>query len=236
MQDFVWDKTRCVIIWLHIDNGVVFAKQQAEITELQHSLCGNFDIKWDNKLHHIIGIDIKPIGDGFHLGQTHLIHSIFDKYWDQRSRSNAPLPVKHNLTSLTNNADIVWWPDFISAIGALNYVATGTQPDISFAVNFLARHSKFPGKHHWYCLQQLIGYLNGTSTTCLSLMPHGRVPVLEVYLDASWGGEFSRTEHGYITRLSGCSIAWCSKRLVTVASSSCHAKFMALGMITGLRT
>ncbi|MBW0540911.1 hypothetical protein O181_080626 [Austropuccinia psidii MF-1] len=48
---------------------------------------------------------------------------------------------------------------------------------------------------------------------------------LDVYSDASWGGEFSRPTHGYLTRLSGFS-----KRLVTVASSSCHAEFMALGI------
>ncbi|MBW0474508.1 hypothetical protein O181_014223 [Austropuccinia psidii MF-1] len=219
-----------VIICLHIDNGVVFSKQQADISDLWDSLCGKFEIKWEDKLHHIIGIDIKRTNNGFHLSQMHLILSIIDKYWDQLSLLKAPLPVKHNLTSLTNNDDVVWQPDFISVIGALIHVTRGMQTDIAFSVNLLKRNSKFQVKEHWYCLQHLLGYLSGTSTRRLSLTPHGRSPVLEVYLDASWGGEFSRTAHGYITRLSGCSIAWCSKHLVTVTSSSCHTEFMALGI------
>ncbi|MBW0477853.1 hypothetical protein O181_017568 [Austropuccinia psidii MF-1] len=130
----------------------------------------------------------------------HLILSIIDKYWDQQSLPKAPLPVKHNLTSLINNDDVVHKPYFISAIGSLSYVATGMRPDINFAVNLLARHSKLPGKYQWYCLQHLLGYLSGTSTRCLCLTPHGHIPVLEVYSDESWGGNNSQ-EHNQIIRL-----------------------------------
>ncbi|MBW0495268.1 hypothetical protein O181_034983 [Austropuccinia psidii MF-1] len=215
-----------VIRWLQIDNGAVFAKKQTDITALRSSLC----IKWDDMLHNIIGIDINHTNDGFHLGQEHLILSIINKYWDQQSLQKSPLPVKHNLTTLTNNDNVIRQPDFIAAVGALSFVATGMRPDISFALNLLARHSKFPGKDDWFCLQHLLGYLSGTSTWCLTLTPHGHTPVLEVYSDASLEGECLRMSHGFVRRLSGCSIVWCSKRLMTVALSSCHAEFMALGI------
>ncbi|MBW0589305.1 hypothetical protein O181_129020, partial [Austropuccinia psidii MF-1] len=53
---------------------------------------------------------------------------------------------------------------------------------------------------------------------------------LDVFSDASWGGKFSQSTHGFLAQLNGCSVSWCAKRLVKVASSRCHAKFMALGI------
>ncbi|MBW0486044.1 hypothetical protein O181_025759 [Austropuccinia psidii MF-1] len=56
------------------------------------------------------------------------------------------------------------------------------------------------------------------------------IPTLKVWSDASWGGEFSQSTHGFLAQLGGCSISWCAKQLTTVAASSCHAEFMALGL------
>ena len=42
------------------------------------------------------------------------------------------------------------------------YLASGTQPDISFAVNLLARFSVNPSKDHWLALDYLVGCLKGT--------------------------------------------------------------------------
>ena len=42
---------------------------------------------------------------------------------------------------------------YLSAIGALMYLANSTRPDIAFAVNLLARHSAAPTKRHWYVLK-----------------------------------------------------------------------------------
>jgi hypothetical protein len=38
---------------------------------------------------------------------------------------------------------------YLSAIGALMYLANNTRPDIAFTVNLLARYSAAPTMHHW---------------------------------------------------------------------------------------
>jgi hypothetical protein len=38
---------------------------------------------------------------------------------------------------------------YLSAIGALMYLANNTRPDIAFAVNLLARYSASPTKRYW---------------------------------------------------------------------------------------
>jgi hypothetical protein len=51
---------------------------------------------------------------------------------------------------------------YLSAIGALMYLANSTRPDIAFAVNLLARHSAAPTKRHWTGVKQILRYVNGT--------------------------------------------------------------------------
>jgi hypothetical protein len=51
---------------------------------------------------------------------------------------------------------------YLSAIGALMYLANCTRPDIAFAVNLLARHSAAPTKRHWTRVKCILRYLNGT--------------------------------------------------------------------------
>ncbi|PRQ36158.1 putative RNA-directed DNA polymerase [Rosa chinensis] len=51
---------------------------------------------------------------------------------------------------------------YLSAIGALLYLAQCTRPDISFAVNLLARHSSAPTHRHWIDVKTIFRYLRGT--------------------------------------------------------------------------
>ncbi|XP_070667760.1 secreted RxLR effector protein 161-like [Malus domestica] len=50
---------------------------------------------------------------------------------------------------------------YLSAIGALLYLAQCTRPDISFAVNLLARYSNAPTHMHWNGVKNIFRYLKG---------------------------------------------------------------------------
>ena len=52
---------------------------------------------------------------------------------------------------------------YLSAIGALLYLAQCTRPDISFAVNLLARYSNAPTRRHWTGVKDIFRYLKGTT-------------------------------------------------------------------------
>ena len=51
---------------------------------------------------------------------------------------------------------------YLSAIGALMYLANCTRPDISFAINLLARFSSSPTQRHWNGIKHVFRYLQGT--------------------------------------------------------------------------
>ncbi|MBW0475938.1 hypothetical protein O181_015653 [Austropuccinia psidii MF-1] len=222
--------SRQAMIWLHVDDGIIAGKNVELINDVKHALEESFRLKWENGVSSIVGIDVHEVSGGYELEQCQLIDSITQKTWDGTPSTKTPLPAKCNLMTLADTDDIVRQNEFIGTVGALSYVATGTRPDIAFAVNLLARHAKRPGKEHWKSLQHLLGYVSHTKTLRLCLRPRQRSAALNVWSDASWGGEFSRSTHGFLVQLSGCSISWCAKRLTTVAASSCHAEYMALGL------
>jgi hypothetical protein len=56
---------------------------------------------------------------------------------------------------------------YLSAVGALMYLANSTRLDIAFAVNLLARHSAKPTKRHWVGVKTVLRYLNGTRDLAL---------------------------------------------------------------------
>ncbi|MBW0498793.1 hypothetical protein O181_038508 [Austropuccinia psidii MF-1] len=225
-----FNKSTNIIIWLHVDDGVVFGKKKSNIDDLHLSLSVEFGLKWNPELDSIVGLNIQRDAHGFHLSQVRLIQSILADHWDQKEDYESPLPAKCDLLTLPEQDETVRQHYFLSAVGALSYVVTGTRPDLAYAVNLLARYSLRPGTTHWRCLQHVLGYLNKTQHCWLSLSSKPDSSELVVYSDASWGGEFSRSSHRYVTTFFGCPIAWCAKRLATIASSSCHAEFMVLAM------
>ncbi|MBW0519202.1 hypothetical protein O181_058917 [Austropuccinia psidii MF-1] len=118
---------------------------------------------------------------------------------------------------------------FLSIIGLLSYLVNGSRPDLCFAVNLLSRYQNNRGEEHWCALNHFLGYLKNTSSLCLRLCPFSFNDV-EVFSDASWGGEFGQSFHGFIAMLYNFPISWSSKRLVMVSALSCHAEYMALNI------
>ena len=51
---------------------------------------------------------------------------------------------------------------YLSAVGALMYLANCTRPDIAFAVNLLARYSPEPTNRQWKGIKDVFRYLQGT--------------------------------------------------------------------------
>jgi hypothetical protein len=51
---------------------------------------------------------------------------------------------------------------YLSAIGALMYLANNTRLDIAFAVNCLTRYSVAPTMCHWNNIKNILRYLVGT--------------------------------------------------------------------------
>ena len=136
------------------------------------------------------------------------------------------------LNAVTEEGDLLTSTCYLSIIGSLSYLAVGSQPNIAFAVNFLACFSAKPSITHWKGLRNLINYIAGSSSFKLCLYPYQSADPLKVFCDASWGGETSCLLYGVLITFLGFPVLWVAWCQTTPAASTCHAEYMALGSAT----
>ena len=118
---------------------------------------------------------------------------------------------------------------YLSAIGALMYLASHTRPDISFYVNLLARYSSCPTRRHWNGVKHILRYLRGTLNMGLY---YPKVPKAELigYADAGYMSDphNARSQTGYLFTCGDTTISWRSTKQSITATSSNHAEILAI--------
>lgn len=119
---------------------------------------------------------------------------------------------------------------YMSAIGALMYLAQCTRPDISFSVNLLARYSSAPTKRHWIGVKHIFRYLQGTIDLGLFYPYDSNGFNLEGFADSGFLSDphKGRSQTGYVFLNNNAAISWKSTKQTLVATSSNHAEILAL--------
>lgn len=145
------DPAKTSAIWVHVDDGIVTGDLVEALKDLARALAGKLEIKWEAELSSIVGVDIVRTSDSFILSQHKLVNDILDNHWDGTTMAKTPLPANLDIKS-TQEGDPASSKSFLSVVMSLSYVAVGTRPDISFAVNF------------WLVFLQLQGRLIGKAS------------------------------------------------------------------------
>ncbi|GKF72192.1 hypothetical protein Tco_0208306, partial [Tanacetum coccineum] len=118
---------------------------------------------------------------------------------------------------------------YLSAIGALMNLTNNTRPDISFAVNLLARFSSSPTKRHWNGIKHIFRYLQGITDLGLFYSDNSKQGLVG-YVDVGYLSDphKARSKTGYVFLNGGTTISWRSQKQTLVATSSNHAEVIAL--------
>ncbi|XP_070667829.1 secreted RxLR effector protein 161-like [Malus domestica] len=129
---------------------------------------------------------------------------------------------------------------YLSAIGALLYMAQCTTPDISFVVNLYARYSNAPTRRHWNGVKDIFRYLKGTTDLGLFYTressnvaaPYGTWidSHLIGFTDARYLSDphKARSQTSYVFTVGDTAIFWRSTKQTLVATSSNHTEIFAL--------
>jgi hypothetical protein len=121
-------------------------------------------------------------------------------------------------------------------VGSVMYASVSTRPDITHAVNMVARFMAKPGNHHLLAAKCILRYLQGTQHLGLvyqkdeGMKDHGDNKMVTVtgYCDSDWGGDLvTRTTTGYCVFVNNNLVSWNTKKQQTVATPSAEAEVMA---------
>ena len=141
------------------------------------------------------------------------------------------LDVKNDLFCPCEKGEELLSPEepYLSAIGALMYLATCTRPDITFLVNLLARYSFTPTRKHWNGIKHILRYLKGTYDMGLFYSKESKQQFLG-YADVGYLSDphKARSQTRYVFSCNGAVISWKYVKQTMVSTSSNHSKILSL--------
>ena len=120
---------------------------------------------------------------------------------------------------------------YMSIVGALQYIAVVTRPDISFATAMLARYMSNPTNYLMKCAKRVLRYLAGTTSHGLVLSgTEGKDLKVIGYADADYAGccDTRKATSGMALFVNGSLVKWRTKRQPITATSTTEAELIAL--------
>ncbi|CAI7866161.1 unnamed protein product, partial [Closterium sp. NIES-53] len=131
---------------------------------------------------------------------------------------------------------------FHSMVGALNYAANHTRPDIAFATSRLASVVSCPSHEQLEAAKRLVHYVSATASVGLEYsavrqrLQRGAADLskgemlLTCYTDASFNSVKAdgTSIGGYVCLFGGGAVSWRSKKQNEVGLSLCETEYMAL--------
>ena len=157
------------IIAVYVDDINIIGTPE-ELPKAIDCLKREFEMKDLGRTKFCMGLQIEYFKNGIFVHQGTYIAKLLKRFYMDKSH---PLCTPMVVRSLDVDKDPFrpkeededfLGPEvpYLSAVGALMYLANYTRPDISFAINLLARYSSSPTRRHWSGIKQILRYLRGT--------------------------------------------------------------------------
>jgi hypothetical protein len=119
---------------------------------------------------------------------------------------------------------------YVSAVGALMYLAIATRPDIAHAVAVLCRFMSKPGPAHWKAAKHLFRYLCSFDDYSLTYAPDlSSSQLFTTYSDADHAGNPAngRSMSTYVMEIDTGAVSWMSRLQSIIALSTTEAEFIS---------
>nr|AAK91878.1 Putative copia-type pol polyprotein [Oryza sativa]AAP52115.1 retrotransposon protein, putative, Ty1-copia subclass [Oryza sativa Japonica Group] len=224
------------IISVYVDDFNIIGTTE-DIKEAMAYLKTEFEMKDLGKTKFCLGLQLKHLPEGVFMHQSTYTKRVLGKFnMDKCHPLKTPMVVR----SLEADKDPfkpkeddeeVLGPEvpYLSAIGALMYLANCTRPNIAFAVNLLARYSATPTRRHWVGVKTILKYLRGTQDLGL-WFPKNQDPSMVGYVDAGYmsNPRNARSQTRFVFLCGNTAISWRFVKQTLVATSTNHSEIIAL--------
>jgi hypothetical protein len=225
------------ILGIHVDDILIACSNSRLKQEFNDQLSKYYEISINDPLDSYLGMDIKRNRENqtITISQPGYINRILDRFNVQDSPVNTPMKVERN----SNDIDIkhlhvpltaLETTLYQSKVGAVNYLAVKTRPDLSYAISRCSNNLQNPNQLDMINIDHILKYIKNTKDfgitykACTDNKLYG-------YIDASYANHEDRKSHYGISLHLGNengSFHTVSKKMKLVALSSTEAEYIAL--------
>ncbi|KAM2449650.1 hypothetical protein PS1_019734 [Malus domestica] len=210
-----------------------------ELNKTAEYLKSEFEMKNLRKTKFCLDLQIEHCASGILVHQSAYIEKILKRFgMDKAYPLSTPmvirsLDIKKDPFLPKEDDELVLGPEvpYLSAIGALLYLAQCTRLDIAFSVNLLTRYISAPTIRHWKGVKDVLRYLRGTTDMSLFYSEKStNDQILTGYADDGFLSDPHKalSQTGYVFKNGDTTISWRSTKQTLVATSSNHSEILVL--------
>ncbi|KAI0992992.1 hypothetical protein K3495_g15192, partial [Podosphaera aphanis] len=222
------NKSNDLFVLLHVDDFQVMGPNRDKITKLMYALHKKYKLK-PVSTDMFLGIKItQPDSNTLELSQGQYARLLLHRHGlDKCKPAISPM---EKLTSPNNSkCSKTELKEYNSIIGGLQYLSNNTRPDITFAVNHLARFLANPSQEQIQAARHILRYVAKQPDKGITFTRNEGKPTLEAYSDADFAADTatSRSTSGSLIRLASGPIFWKSRLQKEVVLSTTEAEYLA---------
>jgi len=221
-----------VYILVYVDDLLVAGATNAAAMSAKAAITTAFKAREMGEPTFFLGLHVERDTERgtLRLGQRQYVHTILERFGlADANPVQLPMGAGDRLTNDGEPLTAELQQTYQELVGALLYLATGTRPDIAYAVGQLSRYVAAPTGQHLAAAKRVLRYLKGTATLALT---YGGDKGITGYSDADYAEDVPtrRSTTGYIFTMHGAAVSWTSKRQGSVALSTTEAEYVAGAM------
>jgi len=222
-----------VFILIYVDDLLVAAATKTAAELAKGAITGVFKAREMGKPSFFLGLQIvRDANKGtLQVGQHKYVTTRLERLGlDKANQVRLPMGVGARLTKDGQPLIGALIKTYQELVGSLLYLATGTRPDISFALEQLTRHVAAPTMEHLEAAKTVLRYLKVTVSLGLK---YGSAAPMVGYSDADYAGDLDtrRSTTGYVLTFNGAAVSWTSTSQPSVAHSTTESEYIAAATV-----
>ena len=218
-----------ILVLMHVDDFQILSPSLKKVDWLIKSMRKTYNIKLvDTNLFLGLHITENQKTHSMKVSQQHYSKDKL-KGHNLENAKGVKYPLDHLCEPSDSPCTKQQYDLFNRIIGELQHLSNHTRPDITHAVNHLARFLQNPSSVHINSAKHIWKYIAGTIDKGLTFTK-GEKLKLRVYSDSDFAGDpsTSRSTSGSLIELCGSPVVWRSQLQKEVVLSSTEAEYLAL--------
>lgn len=222
------NKQKDLFAIVHVDDFQVMGPNIDKIEKLMKALHNKYKLK-SVETDLFLGIHISnPDKYTLKLSQGQYARRLLARHGLENCKS-VRKPLEQMMEPNNTQCSKQKMKEYNSIIDGLQYLANNTRPDITHAVNHLARFLANPSDDHISAAKRILRYISGDPDKGIIFKSGRTKPILEAYSDADFAGdpETTRSTTGSLKRLASGPVCWKFHLQREVVLSTTEAEYLA---------